>query len=51
MEMSARFVVEMLLLLIILVLVLYAIINNGIIGGSNSILDIGKEWLGKLIKF
>lgn len=50
MEMSARFVIEVLLLLIVLVLILYAIIDKGIIGGTNSIFDIGKEWLGKMFK-
>jgi hypothetical protein len=48
MEMSAKFVVEVLLLLIVLAVVLYAIIDKGIIGGTNSIFDIGKDWLNKL---
>jgi hypothetical protein len=31
--------------------VFYAIIDKGIIGGTNSIFDIGKDWMGKLFKF
>jgi hypothetical protein len=48
MEMSAKFVVEVLLLLIILALVLYAIIDKGILTGSNSIFSIGQCWIDKL---
>jgi len=48
MEMSAKFVVEMLLLLIILGLVVYVVFGRGIVGGTNSIFDIGKDWMGKL---
>jgi len=51
MEMSAKFIVEILLLLIVLALVLYAIIDKGIIGGTNSVFDIGKDWMDKLFKF
>lgn len=50
MEMSAKFILEVLLLVIVLALVLYLIIDKGILQGSNSIFDIGKEWLGKLFK-
>jgi len=48
MEMSVKFILEILLMVVVLAVVLYLIIDKGILQGSNSIFDIGKCWMEKL---
>jgi hypothetical protein len=49
MEMPSKMIFGILLLIMVLVIVLYGIIDQGIVQGLNSILDIAREWLSKLL--